>query len=174
MTLKSSKAVVAAFSVFCIVSLVWSIYGDTELEKQYPIDLRNRVVGSRLQMDGISPYFYHWKISDGFRYYDPSNGNNNLRISNVTATPFFHQLISPLAKFPQSTISKTWLAGTYLVLIIMVTFALRLCSDKYQRIAVIFIGILFLFSYGWTSHIFNGQMYLVIASLAMSFHFMLT
>jgi hypothetical protein len=61
MNLKSSKAVVAAFSVFCIVSLFWSVYRDTELEKQYPVDLRNRVVGSRLQMDGMSPYFYHWR-----------------------------------------------------------------------------------------------------------------
>jgi hypothetical protein len=174
MNFKSSKWFIVVFSVFCVLSLTWSIYRDTELRKQYPGDLRNRIVGSRLQMDGISPYFYRWKPSDGLRYYDWNNASNNLKISNITATPFFHQVISPVANYPQYTISKIWLACNYLVLIIMITMALRLCINRYQQMAVIFTGILFLFSYGWTHNIVNGQMYLAIPLLCMSFYFMLT
>ena len=52
------------------VLLTHSIYRDIQLEKQYPSDLRNRVVGARLQKDGKDPYFYKWKKEDGFRYID--------------------------------------------------------------------------------------------------------
>ncbi|RYY14029.1 MAG: DUF2029 domain-containing protein [Chitinophagaceae bacterium] len=173
MNFRISKAYIIIFGLFCILGVSWSVYRDIQLRKQFPGDLRNRVVGSRLQMDGISPYFYHWKPSDGLRYYDWNNGNNRLEVSNITATPFFHQLISPVAGFSQYNISIIWLVLCYLMLIVMVILAFRLCQTGYQQAAVLFIAVLFLFSYAWTGHVVNGQMYLVIPFLSFGFYFIL-
>ena len=41
--------------ILACLALCWCIYRDIQLDKQMPDDLRNRVVGARLQMDGHSP-----------------------------------------------------------------------------------------------------------------------
>src|SRR5882757_9018257 len=101
----------------------WSVYRDIHIEQQYTADLRNRVVGARLEKEHASPYFYTWAQGDPIRYYDPNNiaqPANPLRVSNITATPFFHRLLSPLANLPQRTISRIWLLIEYLALILCV------------------------------------------------------
>ena len=58
---------------FLAALLAHSIYRDIQLEKQYNDDLRNRVVGSRLQKDGKLPYTYYYKSGDDLRYFDIYN-----------------------------------------------------------------------------------------------------
>ena len=93
--------------LIALSGLTWCLVRDISLTEQYPGDLRNRVVGARLQLDGQSPYFYHWKAGDSERYYDWNNNSPVAQISNVTATPFFHWLLSPLAHLPQKTIAAS-------------------------------------------------------------------
>ncbi|HTE27112.1 glycosyltransferase 87 family protein [Flavitalea sp.] len=174
MNFTNSKFAIAVFVVLCVLSLSFCVYRDIEVRKHYPLDLRNRVVGSRLQMDGISPYFYHWKESDGLRYYDWGNGTSNLKISNITATPFFHQLISPIANYSYDTITKIWLICNYLAFLIIVIIALRLCTNSHQRVAVIVACISFLYTHAWINNTYKGQLYLMIALLSMCFCFMLS
>jgi len=162
----------------CIIlaacSLCWCIYRDVQIEKQYPGDLRNRIVGSRLQMDGQSPYFYHWSSANpGFRYYDPEN-NSRLKISSVTATPFFHQLLYPIANLPQRTISRIWLAIEYLVLFVMTLLAIIMAPGQRQKWAVLFTSLFFLYCYAWTANVEVGQMYIIIPFVAMLFYFFIT
>jgi len=155
------------------IALCWSVYRDIQIEKQYPGDLRNRVVGSRLQKDGHLPYFYKWNKNDGLRYYDPQNFDS-LQISNITATPFFHQLLYPIVDLSQRTISKIWLCFEYFMLIIMVVIGILLAKNKNQQWAVVITALLFLFTNAWTGHIAAGQLYLVIPFFMMLYYYFLS
>ncbi|MGC4036718.1 MAG: glycosyltransferase 87 family protein [Chitinophagaceae bacterium] len=157
--------IIAAFS-----SLGWCVYRDVQIEKQYPGDLRNRIVGARLQKDGIPPYFHKWKIGDDLRYYDPQNFDS-LKVSNITATPFFHNLMYPIADFQQRDISITWLWITYFFfLAIAIAFFIKAKSPEQKAMTVI-ISATFLYSQGWIGHIAQGQSYIVIPVLCSAFYF---
>ena len=160
--------------MLAFLSLGWCIYRDIQIEKQYPGDLRNRIVGSRLQKDGFSPYFYHWKPADHLRYYDWDNYGTTLKISNVTATPFFHQLLYPLSDLSQRVISRLWLGFEYVAFIAMTLLALRLTRVRRQQMAVLAVSLLFLYSYAWLTHIASGQLYIFVPLLAMVFYYLVS
>ncbi|MEJ7611987.1 MAG: glycosyltransferase family 87 protein [Ferruginibacter sp.] len=141
-----------------------SVCRDIELEKQYTGDLRNRVVGSRLQADGIPPYFYKWHTGEGFRYFDPQN-NDGYKVSNITASPFFHDLLMPLSNLPQSVISKIWFWLQYLLLLLMVILSMRCVEGYLQKAAVINVAVLFTCTQAWKSNIAAGQIYFFMAFL---------
>ena len=77
------------FLLLAVLSLCWCIHRDTQIEKQYPGDLPSRVVGCRLQTDGMSPYFYHWRTADALRCCNWNNTAEGMQFSNITATPFY-------------------------------------------------------------------------------------
>jgi hypothetical protein len=92
--------------------LTHSLYRDIRLEKQFPSDLRNRIVGARLQKDGKLPYHYHWKETDGIRYYNPDDYlwqsdsvSGFSAINEITSSPFFHELLYPICDLSQRTLS---------------------------------------------------------------------
>jgi hypothetical protein len=163
--------VIFLFILF-ITSLAWCIYRDIQIEKQYPGDLRNRILGARLQMDGISPYYYRWQPGDSIRYYDPE-GIYTRKFSNVTTTPFFHQLLYPIANLSQRSISKLWLLFQYLALAIMTVLAL-VASNFARKRSVIITSLLFLYTYAWTTQVDVGQMYLFISFIAFLLFFFLS
>lgn len=159
--------------VLLFTSFIWSVYRDIQIEKQYPGDLRNRVVGSRMQLDGLSPYFHHWKPAEGLRYYDWDNYSTTLKVSNATATPFFHQLLYPVANLPQRLISRLWQVLEYLALLVMTVLAWRRTQNKGQ-LAVCVVSILFLHTYAWLTNLEMGQLYIFIPLAAMVFYYNIT
>ena len=167
------KTIPILFIILATAGLCWSVYRDIQIEKQYPGDLRNRIVGARLQKDGHHPYFYKWKSADGIRYYDPQNFDT-LKVSNITATPFFHQLLFPIADLSQRTISRIWLGIEYLLLFIMTAIGFLLAKNKIHKWAVDFTSVLFLFTNTWTGHIAAGQMYLVIPFFMLLFYYFIS
>ena len=154
--------------VFCSALLCWAVYRDIHLEKQYAGDLRNRVVGARMQKDGLSPYFYKWKQGDGLRYYDPHNFDS-LQVSNVTGSPFFHCLLYPVADLPQQTISRLWLLFEYAALALMLLMAFLIAQTQAQKGLVLLTGSLMLLTESWKAHIGAGQYYLFIPLLMLCF-----
>ena len=156
--------------LLCAAVFSWSIYRDVQLEKQYAGDLRNRVVGARMQKDGLSPYFYKWKTGDGFRYYDPNNFDS-LGVSNITASPFFHHLLRPLADLPQRSVSIWWLLITYGMFILLQLLGIAMATTLQQRRLLWLAACLFLLTEAWKMHIGNGQNYLFIPLLAMAFYY---
>jgi hypothetical protein len=56
-----------------LVAFCVALNRDLVLEQRGTVDLRNRVVGARLQMDGKTPYTYKWAEGDTLRYYDQLN-----------------------------------------------------------------------------------------------------
>lgn len=168
----SNKAVLVTGCVF-LIALCLALFRDISLEKIYPNDLRNRVVGARLQKDGKAPYFYNWHQGDSIRYYDP-NGSVGNGVSNITASPFFHTLLYPLAELQQRTISRIWLLLEYLMILITGFLAYRLARNNAQKNFVLIAFILFIYTEGWKYHIAIGQNYLVLPFLAMVFYYCIT
>ena len=146
--------------LFCL--LLYSVKRDIQLEKLYCSDLRNRVVGARLQKDGIAPYFYKWKEQDGMRYFDGLN-KNSLHLSNITASPAFHDLLMPVSDLPQRTISLIWFWLQYLMLALMIFLFIRLGKNNFQRISILNLAVLFTYTEAWKAHITAGQIYFFIA-----------
>lgn len=149
------------FLLLAAIAIACCIYRDTRLEQQHPGDLRNRVVGARLQKDGISPYFYGWDSTKSFRYYDPT-GYDFMAASNITASPFFHQLLCPIADIPQRSFSRIWLIIQYLSWASMLGIAICLVSSRRQRLLITAVAVLFLFTRFWTDTVFKGQNYFFI------------
>jgi len=149
------------FLFLASIAIAGCIYRDIRLERQHPGDLRNRVVGARLQKDGISPYFYGWDSTQPFRYYDPS-AYDFIAASNITASPFFHQLLYPIADIPQRSFSKIWLLLQYLCWASMLAIAASLATSQRQRLLIAAVAILFLFMRFWTDTVFQGQHYFVM------------
>ncbi len=129
------------------------------LERQYPADLRNRVVGARLEKDGKLPYAYAWHPADGPRYFDISNQNTGSGFSNITASPFFHQLFIPLFELPQQTVSRIWLGLQYFFLACLIGMTGALTGDKKIKWMILNVGILFTATEAWKDMIATGQLY---------------
>jgi hypothetical protein len=153
------------------LSLCWSIYRDIQIEKLYTIDLRNRVVGARLQKDGKLPYFYKWNPADGVRYYDPLN--NHIEVTSITASPFFHDLLYPIADAPQRSLSRFWLVLQYVFLATIVCVALSMARSFEQKTFIWAIATAFLLTAAWKAHIHSGQLYIFIPFLYAVFYLFL-
>lgn len=167
------RYIVVLLLVLALGSLAYCVYRDVQIEKHFTSDLHNRIIGSRLQKDGISPYFYHWKKTDPIRYYDPTN-YYNMRVSNVTATPFFHQLLYPLVGLPHRSFSRMWLAVEYLAVLLTTLMALSFCRSARQRWIVLFTSLIFLYTYAWKGNVEMGQLYVLVPVLAMLFFYLIS
>ena len=146
-------------AVFLFLIVFHSLDRDIKLESHFPSDLRNRVVGARLQKDKKFPYSYVWHPADGSRYFDPSNHNLGTGTSNITASPFFHQLLIPFIEWPQRTISVFWFVLQYLFLAAMIMMTCSLTGNRTIRWLIVDMGILFTLTEAWKDMISAGQMY---------------
>ncbi|HEY4335514.1 MAG TPA: glycosyltransferase family 87 protein [Puia sp.] len=151
-----------------LLVLLWSIPRDIRYTRAYPVDLRNRIVGARLEKDGRLPYFYKWSPGDGVRYYDPRNFDN-WTASNITASPFFHHLLSPIADWPQATLLVGWLVSEYGILALMTVLCFFWAKTTMQKQMVLGVSILFLLTSAWKLHVSVAQIYLWIPALALLF-----
>ena len=158
-------------SIVLGIALVYAMRRDLEMDKEFGGDLRNRIVGARLIKDGHSPYFYKWKPGDGTRYYDPQNFDS-LKVANITATPFFHHLLAPIADLQQRRLSLLWVYIEYILFGITTLLAFKMSGSRAQQWAVAIVAVLFLFTEAWLVHIYVGQIYIFIPFLAMLFYFM--
>ncbi len=145
--------------------LAHSVRRDILLDKQYPADLRNRVVGARLQKDGILPYFFHDRPKDFPRYTDPVSNPDTTVVSNITASPFFHQLLMPVCDIPQRTFSRLWLCFEYLLLFGMIWMISRFAAGNNQKLVILNTGIIFTLTQAWIHQIAAGQLYLFVGFL---------
>jgi hypothetical protein len=149
------------FCALALVLIVKAVQRDIIYESDYNSDLRNRVIGARLINDGKLPYYYKWKESDGIRYYDPQFFSDG-KLSNITASPFFHQLMIPLCNLPQATISVLWVVIQYLLFFCIVAIAVSFGKQVQTKFIIAAVGLAFLFTDAWKQHVFYGQMYIFI------------
>jgi hypothetical protein len=157
-------AFIIANVILLAVILSHSIIRDINLEKQYTSDLRNRIVGARLQEDGRDPYFYKWRNGDSYRYLDPMN-SDSFRVSNMTSSPALHDLLMPISNFSQKIISVFWLWFQYLLLAVITLVFVLMAKTKMQRLCILNFSILFTCTETWKGLIAAGQVTLLIGFL---------
>ncbi len=138
---------------------------DLQLEQRQLGDLRNRLVGARLQKDGLSPYFHKWKKGDGMRYYDLQS-ENSLIVSGSTSSPFFHTLLYPIAELPYKLASTLWIYLLYGLLLLSAWLAILL-SKKNMLPLVCLITVGFTYTETWLDNIVTKQSYLFIPFFSM-------
>jgi hypothetical protein len=166
--MKKNNRSLILLGILCACILSWCLIRDLRIEKQYGSDLRNRVVGARLQMDGKLPYFYYWRPEHGGRYYDPFQKDTTYA-NAITASPFFHHLLYPIANLPQRQISRIWLTVEYSLFIACMLIAFSFTKNGWQRWAVAVSGMLFLFTTAWVEHIHVNQIYIFFPLLCLAF-----
>lgn len=167
------KKILAVLNICLLTAvLLHSILRDIQLEKHYCWDIRNRVVGARLQKDGKLPYFYHWTRADGFRYYDQFNITRK-GASNITSSPFFHRLLYPACDLPQRTISVFWFWLQYILLASIILLMMSITTLPIQKLLVINAGVLITCTEAWKMLIATGQSYLITTVLISCLCFLL-
>jgi hypothetical protein len=162
---KNKKALIAINVIALLLLLGNSCYRDFQLQKQYPQDLRNRIIGARLMEAGKLPYFYKWQKGDPDSFIDVAEYRSPYKINLITASPFFHRLLIPIADFPFSTISTIWLLLNYACLLLMLSLALRLCNSLLQKGLVVNAIAFFTYTEAWILHNMLGQIYVFITAL---------
>jgi hypothetical protein len=154
--------------IVCICAFCWCLNRDIRIEKQCGCDLRNRVIGARLQMDGKPPYFYKWRPEHGLRYYD-AFPKDTTYANAITASPFFHHLLYPIANLPQRQISRIWLAVQYSLFIGCMLIAFSFTKNVQQRWVVAITGTMFLLTTAWLELIHDSQIYIFYPFLCLAF-----
>lgn len=168
--MKSKKYIHSILAALAgILLLLPAVFRDIQLEKSYPSDLRNRQVGSRLIKDGKLPYFFHYGGGQDMRYLDIKNCGP-LKVSNITATPYLHQLFMPICDLPFRTFSLAWLACCYLLLAIVYLLMQSINYSSTSKIITWASIVLFPYTEAWKTHIYQGQYYLLIPFLLVVFY----
>ncbi|MCS3797594.1 glycosyltransferase 87 family protein [Niastella sp. OAS944] len=168
--ISSNKGTLIA-GILLLITLISVFCRDQILEQGGTNDLRNRVVGARLQKDGILPYFY--RSNDiPMRYYGITHAVNG--VSDITSSPFQHTLFYLFAEYPQRPISRIWFFVQYITLLITCLLAYRLSKTNGEKIAVSLAMMFFLCIEGWKVHIAQGQTYILIPFSAMMIYYCLS
>ena len=96
----------------------------------YPgTDLRNRVVGARLMLEGIDPYFFKWQPGLSDKFYDPLSIPTEL-ISKLSVPPtvlVIHSITAGLSYVQQKVI---WLLVQWAALIATVLIFVKTSNSQ--------------------------------------------
>lgn len=149
-------------AVSAVIVVICFLKRDLNLESVYTYDFKNRQVGARIQKDGGLPYFYIWKEGEPQRYYDFYTNTN---YSIITATPFTHYLLFPIADLSHRKASLIWFVAEYAMLFICILIAAGVAKNNDQYIAVAITALLFLCTVAWKLHISAGQNYIPVPAL---------
>lgn len=152
--------------VLAVVVAVLGFLVDLENTLTYgAVDLRNRVVASRLLIDGIDPYYFKWHPGMSDLFLDPIV-DPSWPVSRATIPPtvlMFHAIIAKLPFFQQKVIWFLFQWG--LLLSTLVIFA-KITNSQIKSKLIIIIGLLFFSgSFFWRFHIERGQIYILYVFL---------
>ncbi len=153
-----------------LASFLAAIYRDFSRRNEYPSDLRNRIIGARQVKENISPYFYKWKQTDTSAWFDPFVWDT-FKVNKVTATPFYHHLISPISNYNFKSISYFWQAFGLIQLLLIAFFCIKLWPKNYDWILLIMA--LFMHTEAYKMNFITGQYYLHIPTLLVGTYYFL-
>ena len=106
------KKKINIFNIFLLLAILITAVGlfvDVQNTLTYiGTDLRNRVVGARLVIEGIDPYFFKWVPGLSDRLYDPLDDPSQI-LSKVSVPPTVLALHSIIARLPYMQQKILWL-----------------------------------------------------------------
>ena len=161
---KASKAIGILLAIAAVITVAGFIV-DLYNTITYPgTDLRNRVVGARLMLEGIDPYFFKWQAKLSANFYDPLDIPEEV-LSKLSVPPTvltIHSLIAPLSYLQQKLI---WLVVQWAAFIGTVLIFFKTSNSQAQKNLVLIVGFLFANSMFWRFHVNSGQIYIVYVFL---------
>ncbi len=140
-----------------------SISYDTVNTLKYgALDLRNRVVGTRVQLDGKDPYFFKWDQSTPEKYVDARDFYYDLPVSRLTVPPNVLTLHAPFAGIPYKTQQILWAIMQWILLLISIILLSNIANSIIKKKIIWIIGLLIIASsFFWRLHIDKGQIYIL-------------
>ena len=162
--------------VLVVAVIVISVIGlavDFHSTLAYPgSDFRNRVVGARLMLDGIDPYFFKWHPGLSERLYnpldDPTEMTSKLSVPPTVLT--LHAAFAGLSYLQQKII---WLVTQWVAFAGTVWIFLKTNGSQRKQILMLAVSFCFANSLFWRLHISSGQVYIIyIFVLAIAWFFL--
>ena len=161
---KHSKLVKILLIAAVVITII-SFLIDLKNTLTYPgTDLRNRVVGARLMLEGIDPYFFKWQPGLSERFYDPLDIPTKL-LSKLSVPPtvlVVHSLFAGLTYLQQKII---WLIVQWAALIGTILVFVKTSNSPAKTNLILITGFLFVNSLFWRFHVNSGQIYIVYVFL---------
>ena len=102
-------------------------------------DLRNRVVGARLIIDGIDPYFFKWVPGFSDRFYDPLDVPSQI-LSKLSVPPTVLALHSIMARLPYMQQKILWLIVQWAAFAGIVTIFFKSNTSGLKRNLILIVS----------------------------------
>lgn len=160
-------------AIAIVVALLGAIYDFNSSLRSGGNDLRNRVVGARLLIEGKDPYYFRWQPGEPETLLDPLD-KLELPVSRVTIPPTGLAFYIPFAKLPYFYQRLIWFFLQWgAVLLSLFLLLKRNVESLYTKT----ISNRFLLGYGlffisgsvfWRLHLQTGQFYVFYALLIAS------
>lgn len=162
------------FKILLLFLLIYSVlmsaicisFDTVNILKYGSLDLRNRVVGARVLLDGNDPYFFKWNQNTPEYFVDSRDIYSNFPISRLTAPPTILMLHAPFAGIKYKTQQILWAVMQW-ILLLMSIIMLSNTTDSFIKKKVIWIiGLLLIASsFFWRVHVDKGQIYILFVFL---------
>ena len=161
---ESSKIVNLLFIAALVITII-SFLIDLKNTLTYPgTDLRNRVVGARLMLEGIDPYFFKWQPGLSERFYDPLDVPTAL-LSKLSVPPTVLVIHSLFAGLPYLYQKIIWLLIQWGALIGITFIFIKTSNSRAETNLILITSFLFVNSLFWRFHVNSGQIYIVYVFL---------
>lgn len=149
------------------MAIVFGIYGvkrDISAAGKYgAIDLRNRIVGSRVLALKKSPYFFKWDQRYSDKLLDPLD-NPVFKVNRLTVPPTLLAFDLVFSWMEYSTAKWAWFVFQYFCLFYLLISSLKYLKDGYSKITYLTVTSLFILSAPfWHLHVERGQVYVLYA-----------
>jgi hypothetical protein len=129
------------------------------------VDLRYKVVGARLLIDGINPYYFKWNEGMSDLFLDPHDDPSWL-VSRVTVPPtvlVLHAITAKLSYFNQRI---AWLVLQWALFLSTLAIFVRSANSRFKASLILIIGLVFFSGAGfWRFHVERGQIYVLYGFL---------
>ena len=102
-------------------------------------DLRNRVVGARLIIKGIDPYFFKWVPGLSDRLYDPLDVPSEI-LSKVSVPPTVLALHSVIARLPYMQQKVLWLIVEWAAFASIVSIFIKSNTSQLKRKLILLVS----------------------------------
>lgn len=102
-------------------------------------DLRNRVIGARLIIEGIDPYFFKWVPGLSDRFYDPSDDARHI-LSKTSVPPTVLALHWIMARLPYLQQKLLWLIVQWAAFASIVSIFIKSNTSKIKINSILIVS----------------------------------
>ncbi len=165
------KIILSLLLIFAILISIFGFYRDFRNTFKYGgIDLRARVVGARLLLEGIDPYHYKWNENDSELLFDPMDTLDR-PVSRVTRPPALLAIHSIMAPLPYNIQRIIWFFLQWIFLLTSILLFSLSTNSEFKKKLIWILGLLFISGNSfWRLHVERGQIYILyIFLIALAF-----